>query len=73
MTSWLLTLVVVPVVFTYMDGWQIWIFNLMRGKKRGEGRSKATEKAQMVESKLENSDRLPPKIDRQNAILKIRK
>jgi len=31
-----LTLVVIPVVFTYMDGWQIWIFNLMRGKiKRG--------------------------------------
>lgn len=42
MTSWLLTLVVVPLVFTYMDGLQIWIFNLMRGKKRGEGRSKAT-------------------------------
>ena len=42
MTSWLLTLVVIPVVFTYMDGLQIWIFNLMRGKKRGEGRSKAT-------------------------------
>jgi multidrug efflux pump subunit AcrB len=39
MTSWLLTLVVIPVVFTYMDGLQIWIFNLMRGKKRGEGRS----------------------------------
>jgi hypothetical protein len=42
MTSWLLTLVVIPVVFTYMDGWQIWIFNRVRGKKRGEGRSKAT-------------------------------
>jgi multidrug efflux pump subunit AcrB len=42
MISELLTLVVVPVVFTYMDGLQIWIFNLMRGKKRGEGRSKAT-------------------------------
>ena len=42
MTSWLLTLVVIPVVFTYMDGLQIWIFNRMRGKKRGEGRSKAT-------------------------------
>ena len=40
MTSTLLTLVVIPVVFTYMDGLQIWIFNLMRGKKRGEGRSK---------------------------------
>ena len=40
MTSTLLTLVVMPVVFTYMDGLQIWIFNLMRGKKRGEGRSK---------------------------------
>ena|GEM_PF-2787134 len=39
MTSWLLTLVVIPVVFTYMDGLPIWIFNLMRGKKRGEGRS----------------------------------
>jgi hypothetical protein len=39
MTSWLLTLVVIPLVFTYMDGLQIWIFNLMRGKKRGEGRS----------------------------------
>jgi hypothetical protein len=39
MTSTLLTLVVIPVVFTYMDGWQIWIFNRMRGKKRGEGRS----------------------------------
>ena len=37
-----LTLVVIPLVFTYMDGLQIWIFNLMRGKKRGEGRSKAT-------------------------------
>jgi len=32
MTSWLLTLVVIPLVFTYMDGLQIWIFNLMRGK-----------------------------------------
>ncbi|WP_445176000.1 hypothetical protein [Microcoleus sp.] len=31
-TSWLLTLVLIPVVFTYMDGLQIWIFNLMRGK-----------------------------------------
>ena len=40
MTSTLLTLVVMPVVFAYMDGLQIWIFNLMRGKKRGEGRSK---------------------------------
>ena len=39
MTSWLLTLVVISVVFTYMDGLQSWIFNLMRGKKRGEGRS----------------------------------
>ena len=39
MTSGLLTLVVIPVVFTYMDGLPIWIFNLMRGKKRGEGRS----------------------------------
>jgi multidrug efflux pump subunit AcrB len=39
MTSGLLTLVVIPLVFTYMDGLQIWIFNLMRGKKRGEGRS----------------------------------
>jgi multidrug efflux pump subunit AcrB len=37
-----LTLVVIPLVFTYMEGLQIWIFNLMRGKKRGEGRSKAT-------------------------------
>jgi hypothetical protein len=54
-----------------MDGWQIWIFNLMRGKKRGEWRLKATLKAKMVESKLENSDRLSPKINRQNAILKI--
>jgi len=40
MTSTLLTLVVIPVVFTYMDGLQVWIFNRMRGKKRGEGRSK---------------------------------
>ena len=40
MTSTLLTLVVIPVVFTYMDGLQIWIFNRMRGKKIGEGRSK---------------------------------
>ena len=39
MTSWLLTLVGIPLVFSYMDGLQIWIFNLMRGKKRGEGRS----------------------------------
>jgi len=39
MTSWLLTLVLIPLVFTYMDGLQIWIFNRMRGKKRGEGRS----------------------------------
>ena len=31
MTSWLLTLVVIPLVFIYMDGLQIWIFNLMRG------------------------------------------
>jgi len=31
MTSGLLTLVVIPLVFTYMDGLQIWIFNLMRG------------------------------------------
>lgn len=42
MSSWLLTLVGIQVVFTYMDGLQIWIFNRMRGKKRGEGRSKAT-------------------------------
>jgi hypothetical protein len=34
MTSTLLTLVVIPVIFTYMDGFQIWIFNLVRGKKR---------------------------------------
>jgi hydrophobe/amphiphile efflux-1 (HAE1) family protein len=31
MTSTLLTLVVIPVIFTYMDGFQIWIFNLVRG------------------------------------------
>ena len=31
MTSTLLTLVVIPVVFTYIDGLQIWIFNPMRG------------------------------------------
>ena len=31
MTSWLLTLVVIPLVFTYMDGLPIWIFNRMRG------------------------------------------
>lgn len=31
MTSTLLTVVVIPVVFTYMDGWQIGIFNVMRG------------------------------------------
>ena len=34
MTSTLLTLVVIPVIFTYMDGLQIWIFSLVRGKKR---------------------------------------
>lgn len=43
MTSTLLTLVVIPVVFTYMDGLQIWIFNLMRGGgskgKEEKGRS----------------------------------
>ncbi|MEG4318188.1 MULTISPECIES: efflux RND transporter permease subunit [unclassified Microcoleus] len=33
MTSTLLTLVVVPVVYTYMDGLQIRIFNLVRGRK----------------------------------------
>ncbi|MEZ2231104.1 efflux RND transporter permease subunit [Microcoleus sp.] len=33
MTSTLLTLVVIPVIFTYMDGFQIWIFNLVRGNK----------------------------------------
>ena len=40
MTSTMLTLVVIPVIFTYMDGLQIWIFKLVRGKKRGQGRSK---------------------------------
>lgn len=40
MTSTLLTLVVIPVVYTYMDGLQVWIFNLVRGKKKREGRSK---------------------------------
>lgn len=39
MTSTMLTLVVIPVIFTYMDGLQIWIFKLVRGKKRGQGRS----------------------------------
>jgi multidrug efflux pump subunit AcrB len=43
MTSTLLTLVVIPVIFTYMDGFQIWIFNLVRGKKRREGRSNISE------------------------------
>ncbi|WP_377474632.1 MAG: efflux RND transporter permease subunit [Microcoleus anatoxicus] len=33
MTSTLLTLVVIPVIFTYMDGFQIWIFNRVRGNK----------------------------------------
>jgi hydrophobe/amphiphile efflux-1 (HAE1) family protein len=40
MTSTLLTLVVIPVVFTYLDGLQVWIFNLVRGKKGSKGRSK---------------------------------
>jgi hydrophobe/amphiphile efflux-1 (HAE1) family protein len=36
MTSTLLTLVVIPVIFTYMDGFQSWIFRLFRhgGKQR---------------------------------------
>ena len=38
MTSGLLTLVVIPVIFTYMDGFQIWIFNRMQGKGK-KGRS----------------------------------
>ncbi len=33
MTSTLLTLIVIPVIFTYMDGFQIWIFNRVRGNK----------------------------------------
>jgi len=40
MTSTLLTLVVIPVVYTYMDGLQVSIFSLVRGKKKREGRSK---------------------------------
>jgi hypothetical protein len=31
---------VIPVVFTYLDGLQVWIFNLVRGKKGSKGRSK---------------------------------
>ncbi|MFB8797188.1 MAG: efflux RND transporter permease subunit [Microcoleus sp.] len=40
MTSTLLTLVVIPVIFTYMDGFQIWIFHLVRGggSQKGEGK-----------------------------------
>ncbi len=34
MTSTLLTLIVIPVIFTYMDGFQIWIFNRVRGNKQ---------------------------------------
>ncbi|TAF68465.1 MAG: efflux RND transporter permease subunit, partial [Oscillatoriales cyanobacterium] len=34
MTSTLLTLLVIPVIFTYMDGFQIWIFNRVRGNKQ---------------------------------------
>ena len=36
MTSTLLTLVVIPVIFTYVDGFLIWIFKLGRGKGRRE-------------------------------------
>jgi hydrophobe/amphiphile efflux-1 (HAE1) family protein len=35
MTSTMLTLVVIPVIFTYMDSLQIWIFKLVRGKGKG--------------------------------------
>lgn len=40
MTSTLLTLLVIPVIFTYMDGFQIWIFHLVRGggSQKGEGK-----------------------------------
>ena len=37
MTSTLLTLVVIPVIFTYIDGFLIWIFKLGRGGK-GKGK-----------------------------------
>ncbi len=36
MTSTLLTLVVIPVIFTYVDGFLIWIFKLGRGKGKGK-------------------------------------
>ena len=36
MTSTMLTLVVIPVIFTYMDALQIWIFKLVRGKAKGK-------------------------------------
>ena len=36
MTSTLLTLVVIPVIFTYIDGFLIWIFKL--GREKGKGK-----------------------------------
>ncbi|MEG3894556.1 MULTISPECIES: efflux RND transporter permease subunit [unclassified Microcoleus] len=38
MTSTLLTLVVIPVIFTYVDGFLIWIFKLGKGGSKGKGK-----------------------------------
>lgn len=44
MTSTLLTLVVIPVIFTYMDGFQIWILDVTLRVVRGGGSQKGEGK-----------------------------
>jgi len=46
MTSTLLTLVVIPVIFTYMDSFQGQIFRLMRGGQQRQDRSFGTKHSQ---------------------------
>jgi len=64
MTSTLLTLVVIPVVFTYMDGWPIWIFNLMRGTgKKGRAMDSIVDNSAIEINCSKYSRRNPPAVD----------
>lgn len=61
MTSTLLTLVVIPVIFTYMDNFQSWIFRLVQrpGKKRKVRKDVGNQKRSLPVSTNGNKPKLP--------------
>ncbi|MBV8883783.1 MAG: efflux RND transporter permease subunit [Chroococcidiopsidaceae cyanobacterium CP_BM_RX_35] len=62
MTSTLLTLVVIPVIFTYLDGFQARIFRLMRGAGQQQNRDSGIKQSSQRKSGLGNNNKSRPKL-----------